>query len=399
MKAKSNSTSMRTMGPWSAKRLSALAAFLWLSWGILMPSTEARADEASEGTEQAAPRKFNEVLEDLLNEFAYDLKTNQAQGINNMSIRRVALSESIPKSYETYIESLMVERVRKHSTIKLLQCTKCRVKRTSVENNRLTVTVPINNPVELDAMAKQLGIEAWVDVALLYQETNMVLAINIFDSKTKELLWAKVYNSETLNRKSLAQLASKDPNVKEKPPEEKSHFAGSLTVGYHLVPNVSSAVNMLGVNLRMAEKFNNQRSEIGTMAMLVVDPGLFIQNYDGVEGDPEASGEVTVGTSKETIKPFTYGLGLFGSYYHNFIKAPENFEEIRFTGHVGVGLLASKGYLAFIGRTGTGIKFGRYFVFELGGSYSAPTTLRIRNKFEYKTKGGVGADVTFGFVF
>jgi hypothetical protein len=179
----------------------------------------------------------------------------------------------------------------------------------------------------------------------------------------------------------------------------KSKYALSLTAGYILVPNVKKPSNMLGGILRAAEIFNLERSEIGASVMPVVDPGLFIKNYEGVEGDASASDEVEVGGKKETIKPFRFGLGLFGSYHHNFVTPPINYDVLRYGAHLSLGGILASGYITFTGRTGATLKFGRRFVLELGVMYSAPTTLTIQDEFTYKTKGGIGADITFGLCF
>ena len=150
-------------------------------------------DSSIEDKEQV--KSFNEVLQDLVNEFSFDLRAKSLNSLRAVAIRRVALGEGIPRSYESYLETQVSDSFRKHSGTKVLQCTNCRIRRTVVENGRLVMTTPINNPQELDAIAIQLGVEAWVDVSLLYQETSMILGFHVFDSKSKELVWTKLYNT------------------------------------------------------------------------------------------------------------------------------------------------------------------------------------------------------------
>lgn len=369
---------------------------------------KAQGEEPLEEEAADEPRKFNDVLMDLLNEFAFDMKSGLLKGVPNTAIRRVALSDGIPKSYETFMESMVSERLRKYSTVKVIQCAQCKTKRSFVEKGRVIVSTPVNNPAELDKISEVLKIETWTDVAVLYQETSLLLAFNVFDAKTKELLWTKIYNSESLYRKVLKERPSaktaldgesQDGEGEKEEDEPKSKYALSFTAGYILVPNVKTSSNMLGAIVRAAEVFNLERSEIGASVMPVVDPGLFIQNYEGVEGDPSASDEVEVGGKKETIKPFRFGLGLFGSYHHNFVTLPINYDQLRYGAHLSLGGILAKGYITFTGRTGATLKFGRRFVLELGVMYSAPTTLTIQDEFTYKTQGGIGADITFGLSF
>ena len=38
-----------------------------------------------------------------------------------------------------------------------------------------------------------------MDVMLLYQKSHMILGFQVFNTKTQELVWSRVYNSETLH--------------------------------------------------------------------------------------------------------------------------------------------------------------------------------------------------------
>ena len=65
-------------------------------------------------------RKFHEVLTELLDEFGHDVKSNQVQGLKNIAIRKVRVSEALPKSYENYLDVLTSEKIRKNSDIRLI---------------------------------------------------------------------------------------------------------------------------------------------------------------------------------------------------------------------------------------------------------------------------------------
>jgi hypothetical protein len=372
--------------------------------GTVAQAADVVDSEIEKRSNEQDVKKFDDVLADLMNEFSYDLKTNQVAALKIVSIRRVAVNESVPKSYESYIESMVSERLRLYSKIKNIQCTSCRVKKTVIENGRLTIVTPINSPVELDNIANQLGVETWLDVALLYQENSMVLAFNAFDSKTKELIWTKVYNSESIYKKR------SDPNADTRSEADKINGVAqkekdaadtvwAIVPGYHLVPNVKKPVNMAGLMIRAAERFADGRSEIGAMVVPLIDPATFISNYTNVEGDPLASGEATQDVSQQTIKPFTYGLGLMATYHHNFFKVPESKDKLRPAAMMGAGFIVAQGYMAFTIRFGGLVKFGKHFVVDFGGIYSNPTTISIREKVKYTTKGGIGGDVGFGLQF
>lgn len=360
------------------------------------------ATESTANSSSTSAKRFDDVLNDLLNEFSYDLKTNQITDLKNVSVRKVALNEAIPKSYETYLESLVLERMKLHSKIRTMQCTTCRVRKSVLENGRLTLTSPINNNADLDQIARELNIETWVDVALLYQETNMVLSFNAFDAKTKELLWARVYNSEQIYRKKGRPMAVSQ-RAGEAGVEEGKNPKGSLTfgisLGYHVVPNVNTTSNMLGVTLRGSERFDEGRSEVGAFLMTIVDPDTLLSDYTNVEGDPAATGEAKEETNTKAIRPFPMGFGLFAAYFYNFFGEQENLEVIRWSANVGGGTIVAPGYMSLTARAGVEMKFGKHFALNLAGLYSAPTTISIKSRYQYTTKGGPGGELSFGALF
>ena len=65
----------------------------------------------------------------------------------------------------------------------------------------------------------------------------------------------------------------------------------------------------------------------------------------------------------------------------------------------GAGVILSKGYASLLVRIGTQIRLGQRFLIDVGGAYSLPTTISIRQKYKYTTPGGIGADAAFGIHF
>lgn len=343
-----------------------------------------------------APRKFNDVLNDLLNEFSYDLKTNQVKGIQNVSVRKVIVNESIPKSYENYLEDLITERLRTHSKIKVIQCTNCKLKRSRVENGRVVISSPINNPAELDGLSRDLGIEVWIDAALLYQETNMILALKAFDAKTKELVWTKVYNSEKIEK----NVSTMDEPTVERD-EEGNYIAQYITnvsAGVYSVPNVGQNETMIGLGIRIAEQFNGRHAEVGASITPLFSPKLVASNYSTskkVEGTEAA--EETI-TNVKDVEPWTIGAKVAATYHYTFWDGKENYDNVRYGVGAAVGGIIAPGYLTLYGRGSMHARFGKRWQLELGADYHMPTTISVQNV-KFTTEGGTGYDIAFGFLF
>ena len=363
----------------------------------------AAADSGDTAAQQLQVKSFNEVLQDLVNEFSFDLRAKALNALRTVSVRRVALGEGIPRTYESYVETQVSDSFRKHSGTKVLQCTNCRVRRTVVENGRLVMTTPINNPQELDAIASQLGVDAWIDVTLIYQETSMVLSFHVFDSKSKELIWTKLYNTDNIYKKKMEQIETTNKQQSEAAAaaerEKLSKHNMTATLGWQLVPNVKTGANMIAFNFRFSERFNFGIDEVGTRVSGFVAPSVLISDYPEISGDPASVAQVVDGTNKEVILPFTRGYGLFAIYSH-LLKGDVLQTDTPVWGmEFGAGTIFSKGYACFAFRAGNTLRLGQRFLLDAGIAYSMPTTISIRNKYKYTTPGGIGADVAFGLQF
>ena len=362
-----------------------------------------RFDAAWASEESHTEREFNEVLDDILDEFGYDLKTNQVALSANLALRKINLSENIPTSYEKYMETIVSERIRQFSQTKVVHCPTCRVKQSIVKNGRVTVIMPINNKRALDELSREYGIEAWLDVGLIYQETSLIVAFNLFDAKTKELLWSKVYNSESLYQRfpqGVPEPEADRGKAEAEQQKEKSNYVVGLAIGWALVPNVNGRSGMIAASLRFAEAFNKLRSEVGVQFIpIVATSSVLPRGKTEDDVDLEESNKVTRNEEKEVVKSFDYGLGVFGSYHHNFKTSEEARDSIRFGPNLSAGFIVASGYLSFTGLAGINVRMGRTLFADLSALYSAPTTITLNDDYSFKTQGGAGALATFGILF
>jgi hypothetical protein len=358
------------------------------------------AAHADEGQNLPPQRQFNDVLGDLLDEFSYDLRTSQVPLTVNLSVRKVSLSDNVPVSYEKYMETMIAERVRQFSQAKVILCTTCRIKQSVVRDGRVSVTTPINNKRALDQLAREYGIESWLDVGIIYQETSLIMAMNLFDAKTKELLWSRVYNSETLYKRFPSGVPDPETDRKglqEQPSGPVSEYIFGLAIGWALVPNVNDSVNMLALPIRFSEVFNRKRSEAGAQVVALVDTEALLARAQTEPGVVvESSDQVTRAEGTKILKSFRYGVGLFGTYHHNFRPAVEDLDTIRPGIQGGAGVILAASYLSFTGKIGMNLRMGHSLFIDAEVLYSAPATIELAEGFEYTTPGGVGALASFG---
>lgn len=347
-------------------------------------------------------RRFHEVLEELLAEFGHDVKTGQIKDLKNLSIRKTMVSDTLPRSYGDYVELLAAERIRENSRIKLISCLPCKSKKSKINGQQIIITSPHTNVGEMSAAAEQLGIDYFMDVILVYHTTHMVLAFQVFDTQTKELTWARTYNSETIRSRYQKLAVDYSQVIKARESDEYvpdwRYLAG---FGGAVVPNVVTGAeesSMLSFQLRGTEKFNNRRSEFGLLTTLNYSTTALLSEYPSTKPDGFTSTSTDTTVSEITPTPFTLAIGLFGIYSHNFLDRVENFDRIRFGLNSAIGLHLASGYLAPTARGGFDMFLGKRFVITSSVMYVTNANILLDNQF-VKTDGGIGGDVVLSYSF
>lgn len=364
-----------------------------------MPTSNQGRPDGSYTASSSDVRQFHDVLNDLLSEFTYDVKQGQVNGLKNLSIRRVDISDTLPRTYEQYVELLVSERLRENSKVKLLNCVPCKSKSSTMVEGKLMITSPLTNLQRMDEAANQIGIENFMDVVLVYHTTHMVLAFNVFNTQSKELTWARTYNSETL--RSNYQRMAVDFNQVDKSRNSDVYvpeYKIMLGVGGAQLPNVAGNErdkSFLGVHIRALEKFDNRRLDFGLSTSIWTNTSEFLKAYPS-EGTSSAS--TTTYTGKRRPLPYKYLLGVHGLLARNFVGSVEIYDKIRHGVHLGVGGVASKGYLAPSIRAGYDLYLGRRFVASFDAHYITQSSILVGTEFQSSRAGG-GGDLALSYNF
>ena len=142
----------------------------------------------------------------------------------------------------------------------------------------------------------------------------MILGFQIFNTSTQELVWSRVYNSETLHSRFQA-MAVDYKQIVHKDMEDSDEYIPTFRIafgagaGSYRDPSTSSAnEGMMSLQLRGTEKFNNRLNEFG----LLLTGNVSIPTI--MQGDSE---NVSTENGVDKLK---YTVGLFAIYAHNFLK-------------------------------------------------------------------------------
>lgn len=348
------------------------------------PSGGAATSTAPTATTIKGARNFYQVLDEILSDFDYDLKTGQVIGLKDLSIRNIATSENVPASFKSHLELIISERILKNTKTRIVHCVSCRSKKAKLSGDSMVVSSSDNNPAEQTRMAKLNGIQNFMDVAFAYQPNGMILSLQISDSDTGTMLWSRSYNSENtraaaqkqgVDYKDLDQASTKmeyQPTVQMRP---------TLYVG--MLPKASGYVTALGFGFRMMERYDNRKKEVGFE---------MIYNYDvnSLTGNTAATiDKSNVYNGVNITLLFTHAWSLFGEV--------ENYNQPRGTIFGQIGGTYASGFLGAVIRGGYEWRFAKHWVLPvfLGYRPSGTVVIPTGNQTISGIEGGIGVGYLF----
>lgn len=409
------SQNIKPAGDFDMKTLLKHLSFCWILISILLypvslfgqnnvksedKELEAKQAMEAEQLQEASSktiRQFHEVLDELLAEFGYDVKTGQMKGLQNLAIRKVDVSSALPDTYKEYTKLLVSERIRENSQTRLISCISCSTKTSQLVEGKIMITSPSTNLGMLKAVANQMGIDNFMDVVLVYHTTHMVLAFQIFNVETNELVWARTYNSETIKSRYQKLAIDYSQVAKSRPGEDYvPEYRFMFGLGGSGLPNVAgdtSDASMIGFHFRASEKFNNRKSEFGLLLIAYKSLNSLLKDY------PTTGPETTTATDEPDVatpKPFETAFSFYGLYGHNFLGSIESYNNIRHGVHAGIGAFLASGYITGSAKLGWDMFFGRSFTTTISTSYIAPSHILVNSE-KVATKGGIGADVVLSY--
>jgi hypothetical protein len=315
------------------------------------------------GHSEAAPppeRNFYDVLEDVMADFEFDLKNGNVSGLKDIAIRHVATSENVPASFKSHLELLITERILKTTKARVIQCLPCRSKRTTLDGDQVIITSPETNPAELSRIAKVSGIANFMDVAFAYQPNGIILSMYVTDPETGSIAWSRSYNSENSRASAFRRgVDFSQTDDARRMTEYTPTIQYRITLYYLFEPNYSGQTGTLGVGLRMMERYDNRKKEVGFEAYYVKDASTIV-------GAPSGSAQ-----------PNLYsGINLTVLFMHawNFIGEEENFNKPRGSINLGVGGTYASGFLGGLVRGGYEWRLGKHYSISATVGYRPSST-------------------------
>lgn len=341
--------------------------------------------ESDKDKKDQPERNFYEVLEDVLQDFEYDLKNGEVTGLKDLSIRNIATSENIPPSFKNHLELLITEKILRNSKTRIIQCLPCRARRTTLEGDQVSVITPGNSSSELTRIAKLSGIAHFMDTAFSYQPNGIVLSMYITDPDSGSVIWSRSYNSET-SKSSAARRGVDFSQLDDtrKQTEYTPTIQTRIALYFLFEPNVTESSGCLALGVRTVERYDNRKKEVGFEFDYMINASTLI-NSAGANPANLYTG---------------FGLNLTLLFVHawNFIGEEENYNKIRGSYFIGAGGTYASGYLGGLIRTGYEWRLGKHYGVSLNLGYRPPaaaflgvTQTGVITGLEY----GLGVNVLF----
>ncbi len=330
-------------------------------------------------------RNFYEVLEDVLADFEYDLKNGEVVGLKDIAIRNIAVSENIPPTFKNHLELLVTERILKTTRTRVIQCLPCKSKRTRLNGDQVVITSAETNPAELSRIAKASNIEHFLDVAFSYQPSGIVASMYIAEPESGSILWSRSYNSETSRAAAFRRgVDFSQADDARKQTEYIAQLQFRITLYYLLSPNVSGYTGNLALGLRLMERYDNRKKEVGAELYYMLDAASIIS-------------AVNVPTTN-LYRGLNFNLTLLFLHTWNFIGEEENYNRIRGALSVGVGGTYSGAHLAGLIRATFEWRMAKHWGVSFSAGYVPPAVVYSSGA-AIGTVTGVDGGIGIGYLF
>lgn len=345
-------------------------------------------------------RPYQVVLNRVLEAFSADAYLGPIRQLERYAIRRISLSEHIPRLHARYIQTAFIEKLMKASKGQLVVCPPCSQRTALLAEGKLMITSPASNAAQIDKAAEDLGIKQFVEAVFMFERTHIALAVQVIDAKTNTLLWSKAYDSELLNQ----DLATRDAAIAVSRGRETyvPEFSYTAAFGGAGIPNIGGTEQdsqMLALRLTAMESFARKAHRFGLALSYYRATRAMLKEYPAETPSADASSAST----KEKIikpiaKPFTRAMTAHAMYSRLLFGDAEHRDQPRVFAEAGLGAIAANGYIAPAGRLGLDTYFGRMFATSLGVHYFLPTNVRIEGELQ-RTAGGAGGEFLMGLSF
>ena len=210
------------------------------------------------------------LVDELLDELAYQLSKEDPKPLSPMAVRSVKVSPNLRADLALSAETRLQARLAKTTQLVQIVCTDCRSLRSRVENGEGGVSMGVVRQADLKQLGEELGARVFLDVDLQYlpgpQDPRVTLAARAFRATDGRLLWSTSIRADETTAAVLRsghKPMSREEQILEleRKLEGHSRFVQMLSVGAARLPYDSPKGDVGGETFayQLQEAFGEQQ--------------------------------------------------------------------------------------------------------------------------------------------
>jgi hypothetical protein len=155
------------------------------------------------GTEELIKRSqtdvdFHELVDEMLDEVAYQLGKQDPVLLSPLAIRLVRLSPELRPEFAATLQARLLARIAQATAIRTAICVECTAMRSRVEDGQWLVTLGAVRQDDLRRIGQTQGIRTFVDLGFSYSPQSNVIWMEAvaFRASDGGVLWTDAYRSD-----------------------------------------------------------------------------------------------------------------------------------------------------------------------------------------------------------
>jgi hypothetical protein len=301
---------------------------------------------------------FYELVDEILDEIAYQLSKQDAMAMSPLAIRLVRLSPDLRPEFAGTLEARLLARISQVTSIRTAVCIECSSMRSRVENGQWLVSLGAVRQEDLQRIGRAQGIKTFVDLDFTFNPTAGTIWMEAIAFRASDggVVWSDAYRSDATTA-MLLRSGHRIPSRAERLDELEHKIQGRPYFGY----TVAIGLARIGYNgptgdiggpmgtIRIHERFGENNQQLFGLSV-----GIFFT------GAPEAG--------KNVLNSL-----MSGAYYSTNLSEPSlNQPEIWVYGELG-GMFSGNQGNTFYGEGGLDVHL-KWRLSMVGGlQYVLPT--------------------------
>jgi len=327
---------------------------------------------------------FYELVDEMLDEVAYQLGKQDALALSPLAIRLVRLSPDLEPEFAATLQARLLARITNTTGIKTTLCVECTSLRSRVEDGQWLVTLGAVRQEDLRRVAAAQGITTFLDLDFTYSPRSNVIWMEAvaFRARDGSVQWTDAYRSDATTA-ALLRTGRRLPSREERLAELEGKIAARPSYGYSVALGMMKysydgpTGDIMGpqATIRIHERFGEEQSQLFGLSVGIFSTGAPSQN----------------GTSDISKGSTTINSVVSGAYYSQRVTSP-NLNRPELWPYVELGGIFS-GNQGNTGYGEAGLDLHLKWRFSLVGGlmYVLPT------KFAYYDLGGLGWRLRLAF--